>query len=1571
MEFLEFKKDQYSGKYTDAGFYDNNGNLKKVFDTEGSGNLVATPINGNGDLLFFYNGNSRIENVIGHDYLDNNSFDLLVDIDNDGRKDLVAHDYNPNEKKFTIYYQQADGTFKNTEQSVVLDSAAIESIISNANSYGGEGAVSFGNGMFVKAPRRYAQGSNKSVISPVGGSTSYEPGALAAIDMNDDGILDFMNYSNYTFYSYDDNRYFANDKSQSLYPCDLNGDSELDYITYDGDAITLRIRESGSSFNEKTLFTNEHVKQILFKDFDHDGDIDVLAYINDYNKNNKGTTTYFVFFRNDGDLSFKRRERNFALSYLLLDIKDIDADGFYEMLTFDETNNLTKLLKIGADLSVTEYDFDFSDRHSGNNYSYNSQDNPIAIGDFDNDGKVDYRYYIDYHSTKMGYFAGNINTAPDKMTAPTATLNAKNGRLRIVWNQGTDAETSACDLTYELRIGTQPASGDVLFGASLADGTRRLLGEGNKGRSLNTLFKANSLKPGKYYISVQAIDGGGRGGAWSDDFVYEHKLVNPIIVSNYIDRMTTADTLQLHVLTPIEGATYQWTLSEGQITENNGRSVKCVFEQDGPHTINLSMLIDDRTLTAKPMAIDLDPARKAYNSSSLGFVDINQDGYPEYMGYTNDGQGNLEKVLMSYVTNIPIGTPSYIDYDMDGFVDVVVKNNIYINTGEQDNDFDIETETFYRDEMGSFYSTQLSSTMSSNKWFDANNDGFLDNEEYYNDGTYIVWRPYYSTDSKYKGSGLSSRSSAGTTYYMLGTPNYDINRDGFFDIVYIENNDSWSPNAAWKVMYKDSTANISYSTPKTLYVDKEKAVISNWFVIDVNNDGYLDIVYRIKDKDDKLIVVKGSTTLPYKDSVVYNLPIKVSKILDVQDYNNDGYLDVLINGYKYSYDDKKNYLFSFGPDFAGELVDVLDMVHSAYFMIQKDDSYPGCNKSNIKNLPPSAPATVRAKQTKDGLMITWSDAPDDHTPAMQMRYNISVKRKGKKGLDSFVISPMNGLIDKATICGNVIYKQSNQMLVPFSVLKAGETYEIQVQAIDLWNQHSPMTQAVEFTMSDDGYIDMAEQIAIGKETKVVFMGPNSSNYSLEPGEGGTVVKDEGNGRYIVKWSSDGVKNVKLTAGTKTVSSSIMVVKPLDLTFTVPSKVFAGAELIINLSNEMAAQPKDVGLRCNNVNVKIDYVTGSKTASVLFPAVGTYELEAYSADAVKGGSFRQTVNVVDVMPVCEIAYVGVDSETGFYAVNWNTAALPTGISKVEIYKEDISSMTFNKIAEVEASDGCYIDKSSNPDVVASRYNIRLSADNGQVSQMGVAHKPLHVLITNVEQGYNLIWDNYEGVPVDTYNILRGSSPDNMQLIAQVDGTANSLTDTSAPSDVNYYAITFVKNVAASRKEATQVTTNETVNSNIVSTDASIDAISAKSIEMIVLDEDNTLNDNHTDLQLYYLLLPTYSTITKVKWEIITGADIASINANGKLHATGGSGNVVVRVSTIDGSDLSAEMTIPVKITAHNSMVINVTDNGELTLKEIRYFTLDGKPTGAPAKGQVCIEWSIYSNGQIIKRKLFMK
>ena len=86
-----------------------------------------------------------------------------------------------------------------------------------------------------------------------------------------------------------------------------------------------------------------------------------------------------------------------------------------------------------------------------------------------------------------------------------------------------------------------------------------------------------------------------------------------------------------------------------------------------------------------------------------------------------------------------------------------------------------------------------------------------------------------------------------------------------------------------------------------------------------------------------------------------------------------------------------------------------------------------------------------------------------------------------------------------------------------------------------------------------------------------------------------------------------------------------------------------------------------------------------------------------------------------------------------------------------------------------------------------------------------------------------------------------------------------------------------------------------------------------------------------------------------------------------------GTVKVRVATLDGSDLNAEISVPCSVFIDDDPTsVKIEEaSTETTLKEKRYFTIDGKQVTAPVSGQPYVEWSIYSNGQIVSRKVMKR
>ena len=84
--------------------------------------------------------------------------------------------------------------------------------------------------------------------------------------------------------------------------------------------------------------------------------------------------------------------------------------------------------------------------------------------------------------------------------------------MLLSWNAATDAETPSAGLSYNLRVGTALADGNVVNPESESDGFRLLPALGNVQLGTNAFL---NLQPGTYYWSVQAVDAAFAGGPFA------------------------------------------------------------------------------------------------------------------------------------------------------------------------------------------------------------------------------------------------------------------------------------------------------------------------------------------------------------------------------------------------------------------------------------------------------------------------------------------------------------------------------------------------------------------------------------------------------------------------------------------------------------------------------------------------------------------------------------------------------------------------------------------------------------------------------------------------------------------------------------------------------------------------------------------------------------------------------------------------------------------------------------------------------------------------------------------------
>ena len=110
---------------------------------------------------------------------------------------------------------------------------------------------------------------------------------------------------------------------------------------------------------------------------------------------------------------------------------------------------------------------------------------------------------------------------------------------------------------------------------------------------------------------------------------------------------------------------------------------------------------------------------------------------------------------------------------------------------------------------------------------------------------------------------------------------------------------------------------------------------------------------------------------------------------------------------------------------------------------------------------------------------------------------------------------------------------------------------------------------------------------------------------------------------------------------------------------------------------------------------------------------------------------------------------------------------------------------------------------------------------------VPHKTMHLTI-NQGMGtiWNLIWEPYEGFAVNTYNIYRGTAPNNLVLIGSTSGSSTQYTDNTAPSGYVYYQIQVVNPNSCNPSKSYSVST-----SNIATNDPLVGICAISSLENI--------------------------------------------------------------------------------------------------------------------------------------------
>ena len=1504
---------------------------------------------------------------------------VLFDVDNDGRKDLFA--YNNND--WSIHYQNPDGTFSVTRVDT-MSQVQIDSLLSQKwkeestgpNFVTSDGIPSITGDMFVRDAGSI-------------GARAFD--FTRSLDINKDGYMDLVGPIT-VLYNLGENRFIATTQPGELTVKDLNGDFIPDYIynVDEGKRIYTRVYQGGQEFKEQTLVQDLAVSNIYCYDFDKDGDVDILLT---FNYTDTFGFSFLLMCENDGKGNFTLHEQSYGNKWNFSACRDFDNDGYMELLASKQDENaqlkdlyLFRLDNMGSIAEPTELLLRGNFGGASNDYSLVS-----ICEDIDNDGFLEIQVSEatnSYNANLNALFSVKdflpgipANEAPAKPAAPTLMLDETSGRMKLTWQPSTDRESSSADLTYALRIGSEPGLDDIYFSEANADGSRRSFNDGNMGTNLDVILDVNKWKQGTYYISVQAIDPMHRGSAWSDPLVYEHSLLKASF-SISEENLSPDDTLSITTSPLSDAYVRNWDLAGGRIIEATADSSRLYVQFDEPGEKNITLTVTDslngasdvmtKTVLSQVVSYSNVDSLLGYDLSDRvqfdfisAFWDMDGNGTQDIISsngfYLNDGTGKFTKLGTIFNSNLTFDSKkniALIDYDLDGDADIFSTNNkgdAIVNNGN--NSFEAQTINYIAfPKYGNICV------------IDVNNDGL---DDLCVTGTVSggVW--------KNKGDYIDDND------VVLYSPEemFDLNRDGFVDFINIYER---------SYPYHGTTITAKMNNGNYLFEDKELFEYMDASYLcsgDFNSDGFLDFVFLQNERT--LAVYWGNRENKYGEYTSYLFPLEISDYSGNTcfDFDNNGCPDILVKGtgddclILYMEQDKSYRIERYKPE---DLVDVMGMspVHINGDGVpdrwSSSQGYPYSSisvrfaHSNVKNEAPKVPRNIRASQEGLGILLQWDDAEDKETPAMQMRYNVSVKKKGATGAGAYIISPMNNLDDNAAILPGRYYQKATQKLIPVERLELGAEYEVQIQSIDLWDAHSPMSEVYTFTVESQVGISGPKEGCVQNGMMFTYRATEDlTEGAVWDWDGGIVLSASPNNEYEVYWETPGVKNISVSINGVTASKSVYVQKTTDLSFDFPEAGLAGTEITFMLPEAFLNAPEDKRWLITPPygGVEIMYKVGTREAKAVFPALGEYFIEFQVEDTLCGlASARRNINIIGKVPTPVIDLVGIDAATGKNKVTWSMPGMPEYVTTVNIYKEGGKYNQFDSIAAIDPSAGVFVDMSSNPSVKSERYQIRLGTTFGVESPASRTHSGTHLMLNRgMGSAINLIWNQYEGGIVESYRILRGTSRDNLQLLAEVSGANTAYTDLTGGDGVYFYALEYDKTYSDEWQPLSvslMAEGDEVGRSNVVCTDDALLATLAESMNILSLESEKVLTPSQPELHLSAEIFPVTADIRGVNWQIVSGSELATINQNGLLSSLGEeNGEIIVRATAIDGSGIYAELTVEKKdFLVRPSSIVITTESGINTLTpEAPELQLLAEVQ--PAEASQAVTWSIVSGGEL--------
>lgn len=178
---------------------------------------------------------------------------------------------------------------------------------------------------------------------------------------------------------------------------------------------------------------------------------------------------------------------------------------------------------------------------------------------------------------------------------------------------------------------------------------------------------------------------------------------------------------------------------------------------------------------------------------------------------------------------------------------------------------------------------------------------------------------------------------------------------------------------------------------------------------------------------------------------------------------------------------------------------------------------------------------------------------------------------------------------------------------------------------------------------------------------------------------------------------------------------------------------------------------------------IEWSNGATTMDINSLMPGSYECLVTQSN---GCEAIYEYNVGTARPLKpEICIVTVDSTTNTNLIVWEKNVLnPFDIEYYNIYRETSNAHEYKVIDTVHRSNiSVFNDVVASPANRSWRYRISAVSSCGLESALSRSHKTIHLVTQEVAGEVDIVWDNYEGFPFGSYDLLRKTSTEPWEVI----------------------------------------------------------------------------------------------------------------------------------------------------------------------------------------------------------------